>query len=315
MATPELRIVGGDPRKEIRLPDKVNKVVITYLKDATNQLRGWVNQGRGRRVVGDVQNRPEDDEIEIDSVGEDILEGLLTRYRLPAYVFSEHRSFGSENPQVHGALDPFDNSSEYKRGLDTPMYTVLSFYDLHGQPIAGGVGDILRNRLFLSVNGENYLYDLMVKASRRISPATTTNIGDANFVLASYVGSNEYHPKFHHYFRRMLQDMSPKGRWYGSGGAYIYAYLASGAVGAYVMFDEPRSEIDPGLTLAKAAGCEVVTVKPDGTFEDYQFTPGRQHETVGLLVAACTPELRDEIIDYYMHPITPRRERVIYQAS
>jgi len=65
------------------------------------------------------------------------------------------------------------------------------------------------------------------------------------------------------------------------------------------MFNEPCSEIDPGFPIAKAAGCSVVSVDSDGSYKDYEFIPGKQHDKVDLLIAATTPRLRDELIKYY----------------
>jgi hypothetical protein len=94
--------------------------------------------------------------------------------------------------------------------------------------------------------------------------------------------------------------MHPKGLFYPHGGSYIYGFLASGLIDAYVMFDEPRSEIDPGFSIAKRAGCQVVSVDSNGNYQDYQFIPGRQHNKVDLLIATSTPELRDELIKHYV---------------
>lgn len=298
----------GDPRSE-DLTKRATVVMFDYLRQSTRELAQLVRKGYGRQVVGDVINRPEDEEIGIDQIGERILEILLEKHGLPAQVFSEHRNFGSEQPQLFGALDPFDNSGEYKRGLDTPVYTVLSFYDDSGNPIVSGTSDIRRRRLFYHAGGQSkirYLDSPQQPVS--IFPSQTTSIKDARFVLASYVGSNRYHEKFTRSFRRMLRQMPPKAFWHGKGGAHIYAYLAAGVVDAYVMFDEPRSEIDPGFAIAKTAGCEIVSVRPNGDYENYKFIPGYQHKTVDLLVATSTPTLRDEIINYYMGsgPIIPR---------
>jgi len=71
-------------------------------------------------------------------------------------------------------------------------------------------------------------------------------------------------------------------------------------VDAYVMFDEPRSEIDPGFSIAKKAGCPVVTIDTDGSYKDYEFLPGRQHDKVDLLIAAANAKIRDELIKYYL---------------
>ena len=94
--------------------------------------------------------------------------------------------------------------------------------------------------------------------------------------------------------------MHPKALLYPNGGSYIYAFLASGLVDAYIMFDEPRSEIDPGFPIAKAAGCQIVSVDSDGKYKDYEFLPGKQHDKVDLLIATSTPKLRDELINYFV---------------
>jgi hypothetical protein len=71
-------------------------------------------------------------------------------------------------------------------------------------------------------------------------------------------------------------------------------------VDAYVMFDEPRSEIDPSYVIAKSVGCDIGEVDEKGNWKEYEFVPGRQYEKVGFFIAACTKELRNDIIRYYM---------------
>ena len=66
------------------------------------------------------------------------------------------------------------------------------------------------------------------------------------------------------------------------------------------MFDEPRSEIDPGYPIAKRAGCEVLIVDSDGNWRDYEFLPGCQHDKVPLLLAVNGERLRNQIIAYYV---------------
>ena len=66
------------------------------------------------------------------------------------------------------------------------------------------------------------------------------------------------------------------------------------------MFNEPRSEIDPGFPIAKAVGCSIVSVDSDGKYKDYEFIPGKQHDKVDLLVATATPEVRDGLIKHYI---------------
>ena len=101
-------------------------------------------------------------------------------------------------------------------------------------------------------------------------------------------------------FKGLIERLGPKALLYPQGGSFIYAFLASGLIDAYIMFNEPRSEIDPGFAMAKRAGCPVVEVSPNGNYEDYYFLPGKQHDKVDLLIAASTSELRDEIIKFYI---------------
>jgi len=98
--------------------------------------------------------------------------------------------------------------------------------------------------------------------------------------------SSQYSSKFLDIFGELVRGLHPKALLYPQGGSFIYAYLASGLVNAYVMFDKPRSEIDPGFPMAKKVGCPVVSVDSDGRYHDYQFIPGKQHDKVDLLIAA-----------------------------
>jgi len=118
--------------------------------------------------------------------------------------------------------------------------------------------------------------------------------------LATYLMKSIYSTKFLEFFGDLVKNMHPKALLYPQGGSFIYSYLASGLVDAYVMFNEPRSEIDPGFPIAKASGCQVVSVDSDGRYRDYEFLPGRQHDKVDLLIASATPEIRDQLIKEYV---------------
>jgi len=122
---------------------KIERIIGEYLLLTTDKVRKRAERGYGKRVIGKVRGRPEDEEISIDKVGEDILERLLEKYKLPALVFSEHRTFGSKKPEIFGALDPFDGSKLFKKGFEHMWYTALAFYDLNGKPISCGISDIL----------------------------------------------------------------------------------------------------------------------------------------------------------------------------
>lgn len=280
---------------------KLNNLLIEYLSKTLKEVRQRADKGEGRQILGEVINRPEDVEIEIDRKGEEIIENLLKKYNLKAVIFSEPDGRDikvGDIPDFYGALDPFDGSVLFLRGIEQNWYTVLTFYDKQRNPITTGIADILNEKFYISNREENYLLDIKSNKKKKISPSKGKKLSE-NFVLASYLMSSQYSKKFLNVFGDLIENLPPKALVYPQGGSFIYGYLASGIVDAYIMFDEPRSEIDPGFPIAKKAGCSIVSVDKKGNYKDYEFIPGKQHDKVDLLIAAVTPELRDELIKYY----------------
>ena len=281
---------------------KIKKLLIEYLTETTKEVRERAAKDQGKEILGDVINRPEDIEIGIDRVGEEILAKLVKKYNIKTVIFSEPDGRDIKNgkePDIYGAIDPFDGSVLFLRGFKHNWYTVLSFFDKKRNPILTGVSDILNEEFYISDEKGNYLIDLKTNKTKKIFPSRRKKLTEP-LVIASYLMSSQYSEKFLDIFGDMIKKMHPKALFYPQGGSFIYAYLASGLLDAYIMFDEPRSEIDPGFAIAKKAGCEVVSVNSDGSFEDYQFIPGKQHDKVDFLVATTTVELRDELIKYYV---------------
>ena len=282
---------------------KIKDLLVEYLIKTIKEVRKIAATGKGREIIGEVINRPEDIEIGIDRVGEEILETLIKKYKLKATIFSEPDGrdiiTGGNKPEIYGSIDPFDGSVLFLRGLEQNWYTTLSVFDKQGGSICGGVGDILNEKLYLSDKEENYILDLKAKNKKKTSPSARKKITEP-IVLASYVMSSQYSSKFLDIFGDLLKNMHPKSLLYPQGGSFIYAYLAAGLVDAYVMFNEPRSEIDPGFQIARESGCSVVTIDVDGKHKDYEFLPGRQHDKVDLLIATCTPQLRDALVKHYI---------------
>ena len=269
-----------------------------YFIQTVAKVKKYSAKGFGKRILGKVKGRPEDEKILIDRIGEEILEKLLERYKLSALVFSEHGVLGNRKPEIFGALDPFDGSKLFQRGFEHMWYTVLSFYQLDGIPISCGIADILNEKVYLNASEENYLLSMRDGKRERIFPSLRER-REENLVLASYLMSSEYSTQFMKFYGDFIETMNPKALLYPNGGSCIYAYLAAEKVDAYVMFGEPRSEIDPGFPIAKTAGCEVVSVEKDGSFQNYEFIPGRQSERVHLLIATRNLELRDQLITHY----------------
>lgn len=281
--------------------EKSTNLLKEYLRETIDQVRAIVAEGGGKKILGTVINRPEDIEIEIDKVGEEIIRGLLKKYDLQATIFSEPENgeiTNGDHPDFYGAIDPFDGSVLFLRGFEHNWYTVLSLFDKERRPLCCGIGDILNEKAWIFDGNENFVLNVKTGQKTAIVPSTRKNMGEP-IVLASYVMSSQYTSKFLDTFENWIRNMHPKALLYPNGGSYIYGHLAQGLVDAYVMFDEPRSEIDPGFAIAKAAGCEVGEVDREGNWKDYEFIPGKQHDKVDFLIAACTPELRDTLIGYY----------------
>ncbi|HUV81374.1 MAG TPA: inositol monophosphatase family protein [Patescibacteria group bacterium] len=282
---------------------KIKNLLVEYLTQVTEEVKRIASGGKGREILGEVINRPEDIEIGIDRVGEKILEKLVKKYELKATIFSEPDGrdikTNGENPEIYGSIDPFDGSVLYLRGFQHNWYSVLSFFDKKKNPICCGVSDILNEKFYLSDEEGNYVLDLKTGRKNKIMPSKNKSLKKP-IVLASYIMSSQYSTKFLDIFGDLLKEMHSKALLYPQGGSFIYAFLAAGLVDAYVMFDEPRSEIDPGFSIAKKAGCPVVTIDTDGSYKDYEFLPGRQHDKVDLLIAAANAKIRDELIKYYL---------------
>jgi len=282
------------------LNQKIKDLLIEYLTETTREVRKKAAKGEGRQILGEVINRPEDIEIGIDRVGEEILEELLKKHNVKATIFSEPEARDIENgDHLYGSIDPFDGSVLFLRGFEHNWYSALSFYDKERKPIATGITDILNGKFYISDKDGNYIIDMNSGQKKKISPSSRKSLKEP-IVLASYLMSSQYSSKFLDIFEDLIRNFHPKALFYPQGGSFIYAYLASGLVNAYVMFDEPRSEIDPGFPIAKKAGCSIVSVDSDGTYKDYEFVPGKQHDKVDLLIATATPELRDELIKHYV---------------
>ncbi len=278
----------------------LKNLLVEYLVETTKEVKKIAAQGKGRQVLGETINRPEDLEIGIDRTGEEILEKLLKKHRVKATIFSEPEDRDIKNGgEIYGSVDPFDGSMLYLRGFEHNWYTALSFFDKKRNPLCCGIADIINEKYYITEENGNYLVSMNGEKKKKIEPATRKKLTEP-IVLASYIMSSQYSPKFLDIFGDLVRNMHPKGLFYPHGGSYIYSFLASGLIDAYVMFNEPRSEIDPGFPIAKNAGCQIVSVDSDGNYQDYQFIPGGQHGKVDLLIATSTPQLRDQLIKHYV---------------
>lgn len=370
------------------LVSRANRVLLLYAERAIYPLYDKVRKGEGKQIISSTEEgRPGEELRDIDQTAENVLKFAVREMNLPTILISENapepHMFGNgESEKLFIFADPFDNTSQYIRGLDTPPYTVVSIWDREGNPIGAVVGDIKDRKAYMSLGKDTFIIDIKEKSAIRenyigrkskflenqegflkkinklqtdiINGSTnvieeeltktktdnanseeglgklerefledqkkeykrerinrserTTLLGDRNATLATFVGEKKYSSKFFKYFSELINNMHPKGLLYTGGGAYIYGLLASGTVDAYVMFDEPLSEIIPGLPLLIAAGGGACRVNPDGTSQEIKINPTdylTDHKLyaegeIPLYIAYNTPQVRDEIIKYYL---------------
>lgn len=382
-----------DVKKELtreELISRASKVLLLYAERAIYPLYDKVRKGEGKQIISATEEgRPGEELRDIDQTAENVLKSAIREAELPAILITENspepHMFGNGGSEkLYIFADPFDNTSQYIRGLDTPPYTVVSIWDNEGNPIGAVVGDIKDRKAYISLGKDTFIIDIKEKSTirenyierkskllvnqeeflKRINSLQTdiinnrssdvnfdgelanakidythseeglgklerefsedqkkeykrerinrsertTLLDDRNATLATFVGEKKYSSKFFKYFSGLINDMHPKGLLYTGGGAYIYGLLASGNVDAYVMFDEPLSEIIPGLPLLIAAGGGACRVNPDGTYQEIKISPTdylTDHKLyaegeIPLYIAYSTPQVRDQIIKFYI---------------
>lgn len=252
-------------------------------------------------------------------------------------VYSEHGTYriGRGKVAYLCAIDPFDGSGLFQRGWPAEWFSVLSIYTPKGMPIVGGMADILRREVFLADASRKQvlLCDLERQAKKLVGPSLQTAI-DNNTKLAAYLMDPSYTIEWVHrmrlFFASSPKPMPPPSptflfrlwtwlartlgisrsaqppltlpgiRIWPNGGSCIYAWLAMGRVDAYVMFNEPRSEIDPALAFVAASDLALFSVEDDGTLVPYVFEPGKQADRVPFFIAACNARLAQDIVRLVM---------------
>ena len=120
----ELERSPGEQLSPREVRNLTRNIFLNYASVANQALHPMVEAGQGRSSLGSVPGREHDEQLQIDAMGEPILANLIRDARLPAFVFGEHNyhDYSDGDPKVGFTIDPFDNSGEFARGLDTPPY-------------------------------------------------------------------------------------------------------------------------------------------------------------------------------------------------
>ena len=282
----------------------VSEAIVSAVRDVVNLTEAFRAAGHGRETLGAVPGRPESEDVEIglDRACQEVIEGWLARTGAAIEVHSEHgvSRVGptDSTPEYLVAVDPFDGSGLYARGIPAEWWSVISVFEAGSlAPVAGAAADVLRREVYAAGPGGVTVGLLDGDSQASVEPNPRREL-DNGAVLALYLMSPVYRSHWTDRgaaFMDMLAHRFPGCLLWPNGGSCIYPWIARGIVDAYISFDEPVSEIDPGLAFAHFAGYPVFEVRGDGTLEPHEFVPGRMAERTPLLITACTEELAREL--------------------
>lgn len=279
------------------------QLALEYLNSTVPVLLSMVDQGQGRSFAeGTMRDNKDDDVfIDIDKVGERVLDEILKGYPdKKISVFGEHSEDVRGDVDLIVVSDSFDNTTQYRRGLDTAPYTAMSVYDKNGRPLSSGISNLLNGRSTIAIDGKVYEYDFSkkrgIKPPKTVQPSSRRALNNKNLTIASYLGSNKYSLPAMDQFRSVYEHMHKKGVLYAGGGAFIYGPIAQGIVDAYIMPNEPNSETAAGAAMLQIAGGIVLVIEEDKTVHEWRFDPNRFDESENILVAAANLHVADKII-------------------
>ncbi len=286
----------------MRAPDSLDISVlgIDVLTETAREIRSRLSRNKGREVVGEVDGRDEDEEIEMDRIGEHKLANALEKSRGPIHVFSEHGNFGVplEQAVLIAACDPLDGSSIVKHGLEDVLnmvYSCLGFFDRAGVPVFSGVVDVGRNVLYLTKPDGSYKRDLGTGAETKLAPRQFAGLGDVRSV-AAYTMKPKMLLEFTRRFGLLLERLDPKTQILPNGGPALIPMLLDGKTDVYLVSNEPRGEVDPALAFAYRSGLQVAELSfAAGTHKPYQFIPGGKDLRVDAIVSP-NAEVQAEIM-------------------
>ncbi|PZC41432.1 MAG: Fructose-1,6-bisphosphatase [Chloroflexi bacterium] len=275
-----------------------------YLRQLIIDIPQLDSSGFGRNTIGAVPGRQETEDVEIglDKYSEDLLETFVKKSQCNVQIYSEHsnRTVGNVGQSDYLiTCDPFDGSGHYMRGIPAEWWAVITVWDpISMKPVWAGASDINRKELYFADSNGVKIDLLDGNEPRSVAASKQTKISD-NSIIAAYLMSPEYIRHWTFKSSRFLQSMEenyPQVRIWTDGGACSYPWLARGITNAYMMFNEPRSEIDPGLGFAWASGVKVYAVSDSGELNEYVFDPQKSSGRVPWLIAACNKKFAVDLV-------------------
>ena len=81
-----------------------------------------------------------------------------------------------------------------------------------------------------------------------------------------------------------------------NGGSCIYPWMERGIIDVYLMFGEPRTEIDPGLGFMLKKKFLALEFNKNKETSIYSFNPENRHEKIDCYIASNNNQLAEQII-------------------
>ena len=271
--------------------------------ESFNQIIDLVEQlkltGKGTRVIGNVQGRSseEDQFLEIDLLCQEIVYANLQQAGIEFTFYSEHSQYASgNNPSYQISIDPFDGTMLYKHNLHYDWWSVLTYVDLKTGESGAFAVDLIKAEFYEALDMGVKILDRQRKLIKKAHPADLRRIGN-DIVISGYLMVPLYLNKWTEKLSKVLDKFPGMFIW-PNGGSCIYPLIGSGIIHAYIMFDEPRNEIDAGLGFAQRAKFPVKQIDQNGVVSDYLTDPNKRFERIPCLIAACNNELLNDLISY-----------------
>lgn len=319
---------------EMTPEQKTEELITELFLQASPILTSMVRSKIGRENLGDVRGRGEGEDtfIGIDAIADqlimDKLDGLANT-GLSFLVLSEHSTYkvGAGNIEFILAVDPFDNSNEYMKGIYTiAPHLVAGAWNKNGKPIACANANLNLGDLSLSHNGKisrlnrenQFLTDLTLTEEQK-----AINFNDPNFIMSYYAGKEKYRRGFNN----NLSNHLTVGSLNPIGGAHTYAddILANVMIGTVEGKNgEPVAEVWPGVGMALMRGFKAFRVDENtGELIDLEFdfqhflrNPERYAEDrVPFMIVAATRKLAEQIRNAAYTKPFPEWDRLVGKAA
>ena len=225
----------------------------TFIKSVTPKVLDLYSRNMGSEVVGTVQGRPitEDLQILVDKACDELFKSIIANTGLPFDIYSEHGHYKINHnsaPDYIAVIDPFDGSSLFRKGIPAEWWSVFSIFDNDFNPILGRAIDILRKESYEAKYNSVSMKTTSSALDVRIRHSDKTSF-ESNIWIAAYLMDPSYLSEWYPIAQNILAKW-PSTKIWPNGGSSIYPWISRGIIDAYLMFNEPRSEIDPGLSFA-----------------------------------------------------------------